>query len=240
MKKSEQKYALVTGGARGIGKSIAQVLLQQGIHVFITATSERTGWWSELDNCELIVCDFTHMAEVEHLVNSLNETPISYLVNNAGIFDNRLLEDNQEDDWKKLFAVNVFVPQQLISKIAPQMRSNGFGRIVNVSSIAATVTRPGAGAYASSKAAVSSLTRTAALEYAADGILVNSICPAYTDTDMLKSLDQETRNSLLAKVPLQKFCQPADVAELAWFLLSEKNQFLTGQNLILDGGVTIQ
>ena len=240
MATSKGTYALVTGGSRGIGKSIAQILLQQGIYVFITATVERDGWWSEVENCELLVCDFTSDAEVEHLLNSLNETPISYLVNNAGIVDNRLLDDCEHESWQKLFAVNIFVPQLLISRLAPRMRANGFGRIVNVSSIAATVTRPGVGAYASSKAAVGSLTRTAALEYATDGILVNSVCPAYTDTDMLKSLDPDTRNALLAKVPLQKFCQPKDIAELTWFLLSEKNQFLTGQNLIIDGGVTIQ
>jgi 3-oxoacyl-[acyl-carrier protein] reductase len=111
---------------------------------------------------------------------------------------------------------------------------------VNISSIASIVTRAGLSAYSASKAALSSLTRTTALEYAGDNILVNAVCPAYTDTAMLQNLDDKARLALLDKVPLKRFAQPEDVAEMVSFLLSDKNNFITGQNMILDGGVTIQ
>ena len=234
------KKALVTGGTRGIGAAIAQALLEEGCTVTVTGRSAREGWWSGEANCHMQVCDFSDGAATDVFCEQVAGTGYDLLVNNCGSFYASDIAELDLAQWESLMQVNLSTPMRLIRAVAAHMRGNGWGRIVNIGSIAASVTRSNMAAYASSKAGLAGLTRAAALDLAPAGILVNCVCPAYTETDMLAALDASAREALLAKVPLGKFARPEDVAAATLFLLSNQNQFITGQQLILDGGVTIQ
>jgi 3-oxoacyl-[acyl-carrier protein] reductase len=234
------KKALVTGGTRGIGQAIAQGLLAEGCFVTITGRTHREGWWSEESNCELKACDFLDKAQTGRFCESVAAEGYDILINNSGAFYAALINEIELHEWESLMEVNLTAPMLLVQATAKHMRSEGWGRIVNVSSIAGRVSRPTLGAYSSSKAALEGFTRAAALDLAESNILINCVCPAYTETDMLAGLEQSARQALLEKVPLKKFATPRDVAAPVLFLTSNQNQFITGQTLVVDGGVIIQ
>lgn len=236
----EGKKALVTGGTRGIGKAIAQGLLAESCHVTITGRTERDGWWSEHADCGLKACDFSDPAQTNLFCESIGSEGYDILINNSGAFYAAVIKEIDRVEWESLMMVNLTTPMLLVKAVAEHMRAVGWGRIVNIGSIAGRVSRPTLGAYSSSKAALEGLTRAAALDLAEAGILINCVCPAYTETDMLAGLDQASRDALLEKVPLKKFATPRDIAAPVLFLTSNQNQFITGQSLVVDGGVIIQ
>lgn len=236
-----KQRALVTGGSRGIGRAIAKHLLEEGCEVLITgSTPNRQGWWDDMELCSYKGVNFSEGDKVKSFCEEVSSQDFNLLVNNAGAFHSECVESFPVEKWNELLAVNLKVPMQLIGALASGMRAQGGGRIVNVGSIAGIVTRAGLAGYSSSKAALVSLTRSAALDLAKDQILVNCLCPAYTETDMLSKLDEKAKLALLEKVPLGRFCQPDEVAKAASFLLSPDNTFITGQTLVIDGGVILQ
>lgn len=236
----DQRKALVTGGTRGIGAAIAQSLVQSGCDVVVTGRTQREGWWSDEPHCYLRAVDFSDISQLDEFCNWVGDYSPEILINNSGTFYTAAICDVDVAQWNHLMDVNLTAPMRLMKAACGGMRARRWGRVVNVGSIAGIVTRTGLGTYSATKAALSSLTRSVALDLAPEGVLVNCVCPAYTETDMLSGLTDEQRDALLAKVPLGKFGQPEDVAELVAFLSSDKNQFITGQSIIIDGGVTIQ
>lgn len=233
-------HVLVTGGTRGIGKAISQKLLREGAQVVITGTKNReNGWWNEFENCTFSTVDFLDELAVSDFCNYIKENSFSCLVNNAGIFSNSD-KTNTLTSFDSVHKVNVSAVHSVTSAFACGSFENISPRVVNISSIAAFVTREGVASYASSKASLNGLTRAHALDFAKKGILVNAICPSFTETDMLKALSMEKQNELLQLVPLGRFCNAYEIAELACFLLSDDNTYMTGQTLVIDGGVTIQ
>jgi len=235
----EGKSALVTGGTRGIGKATACALLSEGCDVWISGQTQRMGWWDDYEKCTLIASDFSSQTELSAFCEKIRDLDISLLVNNAGLFTTGFIWEQDFEKWNTMMQVNLHSMMRITQAILPQMRSRKSGRIVNLSSIASTVCRPGLSAYATSKAAILGLTRSMALDLASDNIMVNAICPAYTNTDMLQALSSEQKNQLLGKIPLGRFPQTSDVAEIICFLLSEKNTYLTGQAITIDGGASI-
>ncbi|CAA6678750.1 MULTISPECIES: SDR family NAD(P)-dependent oxidoreductase [unclassified Lentimonas] len=234
------KKALVTGGTRGIGEAVARELLAEGVSVTITGQSEREGWWSQEANCSLIACDFSNSVQLEVFCEDIRSGQFDILVNNSGAFYSAVLSEIDVAEWDKVMAVNLTAPMLLMKAVCDVMGQRGWGRIVNVGSIAGIVSRSSLATYSASKAGLAGLTRAAALDLAAQGVLVNYVCPAYTETDMLASLDEDSRNALLDRVPLGRFSQPVDIAAAVLFLASDRNQFITGQSLVIDGGVIIQ
>jgi 3-oxoacyl-[acyl-carrier protein] reductase len=231
---------LVTGGTRGIGKAIAQKLLNEGAEVVITGRSTPdSGWWNESVGCSYVKVDFSDKIELDDFCREVEKQSFTRLVNNVAIFRN-LKSPGSGDDFEVVQQVNVLAANAVTNAFARKINVKDKGRVVNISSIASFVTRKGVSAYAASKAALSGLTRAQALDFADSGILVNAVCPSYTETDMLSSLSKEKQAKLLAKVPLGRFCKAEEIAELTSFLLSEENTYITGQNLIIDGGVTIK
>lgn len=231
--------ALVTGGTRGIGRSIAELLLDAGAEVWISGRSTRKGWWNRFEQCHLIAVDFEDSSSASRFYNSIRAIPFSLLVTCAGVVNPTFLASWDSSASRRIIEVNLNASMDTMAAVVPGMIELKNCRIVHVSSIAALVTRAGMAAYAASKGGVVSMVRSAALELAELGILVNAVCPAYTETDMLNSLDSESRSVLLSKVPMRRFCEPREVAHLVCFLLSSFNTFTTGQAITIDGGVTI-
>jgi len=236
----EGKKALVTGGTRGIGEAVAREFLAEGVSVTITGQSEREGWWTSEANCSLIGCDFSDLAQLATFCKKVGTQQFDILVNNSGAFYSAALSEIDLAEWNKVMAVNLTAPMLLMKAVSALMGQNAWGRIVNVGSIAGIVSRGSLATYSASKAGLGGLTRAAALDLADQGVLVNYVCPAYTETDMLASLDDASRSALLDKVPLKRFAQPEDIAAAVLFLASERNHFITGQCLVIDGGVIIQ
>ena len=234
------KRVLVTGGTRGIGKAVAQKLLQLEAKVYITGSYQRNGWWENHENCVFIAIDFSKEHQEDLFFSELIDHDFEMLVNAAGIFIKQPLADATHNDLFHQLNVNLTSPIGLIKSVLPGMQKRNFGRIVNITSIAASLHRPGSSLYSSSKAALLTFTRAMALELAPSDILINAISPGYTDTDMMDNLTASQKQGLINNVPLERLCKPDEVADAVLFLLAPKNKYITGHNLIIDGGVTLK
>jgi 3-oxoacyl-[acyl-carrier protein] reductase len=219
------RTALVTGASRGIGKAISDQLKEDGIHVICPRRDEM---------------DLSSLDSVRSWLNNNHES-IDILVNNAGENPVALLEKITEASWDRTFDVNLTAPMLLIQHFTREMKRRNWGRIINISSCYSLVAREGRAPYSASKAALNALTRAVALEYGNDGILVNSVCPGFVDTDLTqKNNSSEQLKELAGKIPLNRLAHPFEIANLVSFLASEKNTYITGQTIAIDGGFTIQ
>ena len=219
----EKKTALVTGGSRGIGKSIKESLMNEQIEVISPSRNE---------------LDLSSFESMNNFLTNFS-TSIDILVNNAGILKVGQHNELSSIDFQEILQVNVIAPFVLMSKLSHSMKENKYGRIVNVSSIWSQVSREGRSVYSASKAAVDSLTRSFALELSPYSILVNSIAPGYVNTELIKKNNSQTElDSIKKNILLERFAEPSEIANLVTFLCSEKNSYITGQVIIMDGGYT--
>jgi NAD(P)-dependent dehydrogenase (short-subunit alcohol dehydrogenase family) len=236
MKELSGKKVLVTGGTRGIGAAIASLFAENGAEVTVTGTME-----PEKNNFRFLGADFSNPEKLESFISTLKSERFNILINNAGINIINPLEKLDFLDWQKVQMVNVQAAVEITQALVPHMREHKFGRIVNISSVFGVVSKAQRMAYTASKAALIGLTKTMAIELGPSGILVNSISPGFIDTEMTQRiLGPHGIAEMTAKVPLKKLGKPLDIAELALYLCSNRNQFLTGQNLIIDGGFTCE
>ena len=219
----KKKTALVTGASRGIGKSIKESLINEQIEVLSPSRSE---------------LDLSSSESINNFLTNLSKS-IDILVNNAGILIVGKHNELSSSDFQEILQVNVIAPFVLMSKLSDSMKENKFGRIVNISSIWSQVSREGRSIYSASKAAVDSLTRSFALELSPYNILVNSIAPGYVNTELIKKNNSQTELDCIKKnIPLGRFAETSEIANLVTFLCSEKNSYITGQVITIDGGYT--
>ena len=237
--------ALVTGAAGGLGVAITEKLLQNGYRVIaldqsddsLAALRETVG-----DGCRLIPAtfDLTNASELPGFVGGLVEEhgPITRLVNNAGTWARAPIETYPEEVWDKTFAVNVKAPFLLIKTLIPVMKAAGGGRIVNMSSRNAFTSTVNNSAYDATKAALLGLTRTAAGELAGHNIRVNAVCPGPIRTLSNKAIyqDKSFAEAYTKLIPMARYGEPKEVAEVVFFLLSDASGFVTGQTIVADGG----
>ena len=217
----EKKTALVTGASGGIGKSIKESLINEQIEVISPSRSE---------------LDLSSSESINDFLTNLSKS-IDILVNNAGILKVGKHNELSSSDFQEILQVNVIAPFVLMSKLSDSMKENKFGRIVNISSIWSQVSREGRSIYSASKAAVDSLTRSFALELSSYNILVNSIAPGYVNTELIKKNNSQTELDYIKKnIPLGRFAETSEIANLVTFLCSEKNSYITGQVITIDGG----
>jgi NAD(P)-dependent dehydrogenase (short-subunit alcohol dehydrogenase family) len=234
------KVALVTGGNRGIGLAVAQLLLEGGAQVMLAARDSQKGLTAAADlGAQFVALDVRRADLCRNAVDATLAAcgRLDILVNGAGIiYRNRTVDVTSEEDWDTVMAVNV-KGVFLMSKYAlPALRQTR-GTIVNIASYTGLVGFAGSAAYAASKAAVVNLTRTMALDHAKDGIRVNCVCPGSVDTDMIHAAWQQTGNvesarlAWAAKHPLGRIAEPREVAQAVAFLASSDSSFITGAAL---------
>ena len=240
--------ALVTGGTRGIGAAIAAALAQAGCQVIATGRDPagvdrlnqdpaanhkgRVSYWA---------ADFGESASLNELlqrIQALNRLDVC--VNNAGINIIKPFQEVSPEDFALVDQVNLRAPFAIAQAAARVMRRGGYGRIVNIASIWSVITKPGRAAYTASKHALAGLTKTLAVDLAAEGILVNALSPGFTLTELTRaSLSDQEMEQMSTQVPLGRMARPEEMAQVALFLASGMNTYLTGQNIVVDGGFTI-
>jgi 3-oxoacyl-[acyl-carrier protein] reductase len=236
---------VITGGASGLGKAVAQTLGAKGVAVAIIDINQ-TGAESAAQDIRdaggraiAISGDITHRdsahALFQRAVAGLGH--VSGLVNNAGIYPRRPILDISDEDWDANFAVNVRGLYHMSVAAVLHMRERGGGRIVNVASIDAFKAHPKNAHYAAAKAAVVSLTRSFGLEFAPFGILVNGVAPAAIATEKAKA--SGILPELAAQAPIGRAAEPMDVADLIRFLISEENRYMVGETVAITGGYFI-
>ncbi len=239
-----KRKVLVTGATRGIGRAIAARLLKDGYEVYGTGTNnsaERCAELSDLAGVTWLDVDFADRDSVRAFLVALAAIgPLDGLVNNAGVNRIKPMDEVVEADYDFVHDTNLRSPYLVCREVLKGMAQNGSGRIVNIASIWSVITKAQRSLYSSAKTGLVGLTRGLAVEFGPKGILVNAVSPGFVMTDMTReSLSEAEIAELEAQVPMRKMAAPEDIAEVVRFLLSPENRYLTGQNIIVDGGFTI-
>jgi 3-oxoacyl-[acyl-carrier protein] reductase len=228
--------ALVTGGTRGIGAAIARRLRHDGATVTVTGTREE-GRGPE--GCGYRAVDFADHASVDAFAADIGDAGVDILVNNAGV--NKIAPFAEIDlaDFDRIHSVNLRAAFVLCRAVLPSMRQRRWGRIVNVASIFGVVSAPFRASYSASKFALDGLTAALAAEVAKDGILANCVSPGVIDTELTRSvLGEFGMKDLVSRVPAGRLGTPDEVAALVAWLAGPENTFVSGQNVVIDGGFT--
>lgn len=234
-----KKTILITGSSRGIGEATARLAKEYGAIVILHGQNESEHLKSlakELDS-HYITCDVSNEEMVRKSVDSLER--IDILVNNAGINPSKTFMQLTSEDWKQIFEVNVMGTINFSKAVIPKMMENGQGKIINIASIKAYHYISGKPAYAASKAAIIRITSSMAEEFAPNNILVNAVAPGFTETEMSRSTMSPKLQKQVDKIPLKRMAKPEEIAEGVLFLASDKANYITGQTIVIDGGLGI-
>ncbi len=234
----KDKTAIVTGSTRGIGKEIAMELESKGAKVIVTGTSSVAPEFIGNGNFLYLSVDFTDSNSTDHFLKEVSKIDdISICINNAGINKINFLEDCLDTDLDNMLSVNLEVPFKLTRIFAKNMKKNGYGRIVNISSIFGSLSREKRSIYSMTKAGIHGLTVTSSIELSKYNILVNTVSPGFTLTDLTrKNLSQADMDKLNTMIPMQRMADVKEISNVVLFLCSELNTYLTGQNIVVDGG----
>lgn len=217
----KNRIALVTGGSRGIGKAVCEMLRSRGAEVLAPSRQE---------------LDLLSPGSIDAYFNALS-SPVHILVNNAGINNIQECLDISDENLSDSLQINLLAPLLIAKKLIPGMKKNNYGRIVNISSVWSKVTKPGRLVYSMTKSGLNALTRSLAVELADSNILVNSVAPGYVNTELTKQNNSSADIEKIRDViPVKRLAEPAEIAEAVAFLASSKNTYITGQVIIADGG----
>ncbi len=238
----EGKIALVTGASRGIGRAIAELLVERGATVIGTATSESgAAAISEYlgDNGKGLALNVTDVESIEATLKTINEEfgVIDILVNNAGITRDNLLMRMKDDEWNDIIDTNLTPIYRMSKAVLRGMMKKRAGRIINVGSVVGTMGNAGQTNYAAAKAGVIGFTKSMAREVASRGVTVNTVAPGFIETDMTKALNDDQRVATLSNVPAGRLGDPREIASAVVFLASPEAAYITGETLHVNGGM---
>lgn len=244
----EKKVALVTGAGRGIGRQIALTLAREGMFVVVNFNGSRERAQEVVDTIKenggdgvIYQCNVSDFAQTENMVKNLVKSygHVDVLVNNAGITRDGLIMKMSEEDFDAVIETNLKGCFNTIRHLSRQMLKQRSGKIINIASVSGVLGNVGQANYAASKAGIIGLTKTMARELASRGITVNAIAPGFIHTEMTEVLSDAVKESAVAQIPLGKFGETEDIAEMAAFLASDKAKYITGQVIHVDGGMAM-
>ena len=238
------QVAFVTGSTRGIGRAIAAALHQAGASVAIVGRNagQAAAVAAEFgDRTSGVACDVADLAQVEAAIAAAETAlgPISILVNNAGVTRDNLLVRLGNEEWDEVLDANLKGAFHTTRTVIRGMMKRRAGRIINITSVVGITGNKGQSNYAASKAGLIGFAKSVAKEYASRGVLVNCVAPGFIETDMTAVLPQEAKDALLSQIALGRLGQPADIAGAVLFLASDFARYITGQVLVVDGGMVI-
>ena len=246
MTEANGRIALVTGGSRGIGSSIARRLAKKGFYVVINYIINESAALNVLEEIEnaggkgkiagFDVSDFDATQEaIDKIVEELGGLHI--LVNNAGITRDTLILRMKEEDWTDVISVNLNGVFNCTKAVTRVMMKQRFGRIINITSVVGEMGNSGQTNYAASKAGIIGFTKAAARELAPRSVTVNAVSPGFIETDLTRELPEEIRNSYIDKIPLGRFGSPEDITGVVAFLTTDEASYITGEVIRVNGGI---
>jgi 3-oxoacyl-[acyl-carrier protein] reductase len=245
----EGRVALVTGGGRGIGRAIAVRLAKGGAGVAISyrsndAAAQETAEMvrEEGAECEIFKGDVASQEDVEALMKGVGEAfgPVEILVNNAGTTRDNLLMRMKDAEFDEVIATNLKGTYICTRAVLRGMVRGRWGRIVNISSVVGLLGNAGQANYAASKAGIIGFTKSVAREVAGRGITANAVAPGYVETELTAGLPENIKEQILGQVPVGRFGEPGEIAEVVAFLAGDSAAYVTGQTIAVDGGMVMQ
>ena len=217
---------LVTGGSRGIGHEIVRIYQEAGYKVCAPTRKE---------------LDLSNPKSVDKFISNNETRDFLIIVNNAGVNYINLIEDVVDSEMYDMMNINLISPMRLIRAFVPMMKKAHFGRIVNIGSIWGVISKPGRIGYSVTKHGIQGITKTLALELWKDGILVNTVSPGQTLTELTrKNNSSDAIKQMEIDIPVGRLADPSEIAKAVFFLGNEENTYITGHNLVVDGGLSIQ
>ena len=238
--KFDGKIAVVTGGGSGIGKAISEKLIEKGLKTVILSRSQGKKAAEELgQDCIFYSVDITNYEDVKKIIKKIvnDHGRLDYLVNNAGMRNDKLLMRMKPDDWRSSLEVNLTGTYNCTQSSMRYLLKSEGKAIVNVSSIAGIYGSPGQSNYSAAKAGIIGFTKAVSKEYGSRGLRANIVAPGFIETKMTEDLSAERKNQYLEAISLQRYGEPEEVAEVVLFLLSDNARYVTGSVLRVDGGL---
>ena len=239
------KYVFVSGASRGIGQSILKLFSSKGFPVIGTSTSDEgvkaiDGILSESSADGFgIKLDLSEKKSIENLFDTLKEKDVNpeIVINNAGVTRDNIFLRMKDEEWNEVIQVHLSSVFSLLKFFSKKMVKNRSGRIINISSTSAAIGNKGQANYAAAKSGLEAFSRSLARELAPRNITVNCVAPGFIETDMIKSMDEDTLKLMSDQIPLGRLGSSQEVAELIYFLSSEEANYITGQTIHINGGL---
>lgn len=238
----KDKTVIITGGSRGIGKSVAEMFNSAGANVIVTYKNSVESEYFDSKNIKHFKCDVSDSKQVQDTVDAVIKEfkQIDVLVNNAGITKDGLLMRMSEEDWDAVIDTNLKGIFNMTKAVIRGMMGRKYGKIVNITSIVGIMGNAGQANYVASKAGVIGFTKSVAKELASRNINVNAVAPGFIETEMTGKLNEEVKQNYMNSIPMKKFGKAEDIAKAVMFLGSDDSAYITGQTLCVDGGIVMQ
>ncbi len=239
---SEIKKILITGATGGIGSAICAKFSSKNYKLVLTSSSEeKINKLKKIYGAEnyYYLVDLSHMENLQNFLDKISKDhkDISVIVNNAGVTKDNLIFRMKNEQWNKVIQTNLNSNYQIIKSLLPNMLSKKYGKIIGISSIVGITGNPGQSNYVASKSGLIGLYKSIALEVAKRNINVNIVSPGFISTAMTDNLNSEQKNTYISKIPMSRFGQPDDIANVVFFLASDESSYITGQNFHVNGGM---